>query len=129
LGEKVNPLFLLIRIIFYPLKVFAVLVYPELLKNKILFVYCWYRNKQDYNKIVNSYIDGETKSYETWLEDSELKLKNLDGKMMYIKIAMQPDPFKSWLYRKKLDNNVENRKRYAIEVYESVKKTGIENKV
>jgi len=129
--QTVNPLYLLIRIIFFPFQFLTILVYPELLKNKILLTYCWYRNKNDYDEIVNHSIDGDgdgdIKSYEEWLKDSELKLKSLDGEVEYIKIAMRPEQLNAWLERKQLYNNTENRKRYALEVYMSARDNGIEN--
>ena len=104
-------------------------IYPELLKNVIFVTYCWYRNKSDYDEIISTSIDQDCKSYEKWLTDSEIRLSAFDGEIEYIKIAMQPKQLNAWLDRKQLSNNETNRKNYAIEVYTSAKKNGVENKI
>jgi len=131
-GKKLHLVKLLFRVISLPFLGIVFLAYPEIRMTKTVIAYTWYRNEDDYNRIVANSEENkdEFKTFEEWKKGALIRIDEYTKHRAHVyKIAMIPDNFMQWLKNNNLKNIVENREKYANTVCEEAKDRGIENNV
>ena len=122
---------LIIRFISLPFLGLAMLAYPEIRINKFHITYTWYRNKEDYDSVLNQSIESEDcKTYLQWKSDAKERIAEYKkSRVPFIKVAIIPNELMSCLRKHDLENSSENREKFAVAIYQSAEKNGIENKI
>jgi hypothetical protein len=110
----IKIILLLLRIIFYPVRMICNVIYGT--HNPNIVGYAWY-SKEEYQKLIDSSddrLDEIVPTYELWKSKADKNLDRYQKRgLIVIKVAIEMKELMAWLRSNGLINIVENRQKYV----------------